>query len=206
MHKGFYTLLAIFALTFVACDRSDNKTPGSGKEVKITTSFGKWTYFSFAKGDTVGTGSANAETDALWKARTDWDMAFLINNARTNSGTSGNGQGGVYYAGTDQFNAVTVAPEEGYTTDTNENIMYNMSRGPQYGIYPVNAAFVYTNVVGNGFELAPKIFVVKTADGRYAKVFIKEMVSDPANIYGRILTIEYFYQADGSTYLETLKQ
>jgi len=205
MKKSTYLFKLIVVLALFSCDRSDDYQPGTGTEFTFATVYGQWTYFSFATGDIVGIGTANAATDELWRERTDWDLAFLINNVRTNSGTSGIGLGGARYAGTADFDSVNGAPLDGYTVDTDANIMYNMLPmvGPVRGDFPVNTAFIWTEEDGNNYVVDPKVFVVKTADGKYAKVFIKRMVTDPENRFGRILTMEYFYQPDGSRFLIT---
>ncbi len=74
------------------------------------------------------------------------------------------------------------------------------------GTVSVNATLTTWAVqAGHGFEADPKIFVVKTADGKYAKIYLKSMTTDPQNPRtGRLVTMEYFYQPDGSRYLGTV--
>ncbi len=196
--------IVAFALAagFSSCDKStEEPIPGAGKEIKIAVDFTKWNYFSFSKGDTVATASATAAADAAWKDRTDWDIAFHMTDVRTNSGISGNGQGGVYYTNVADFNTVAEAPLAGYVTDTEKRILTAMP--PQYLNCGVNSELVWTEKVGMGYEVTPKIFIVKTANGHYAKVYMKNIQSDPDNSMGKIITMEYFYQEDGSTYLAT---
>ncbi len=212
MNTKLYLFAIVILLACISCDKStDEFQPGTGTEVTIATAYGKWTYFSFAKGDTVGTGVANAITGSEWSERTDWDLAFLINNVRTNSGTSGEGQGGAYYAETADFQSVNGAKIEGYTVDTNvDNIMYNMPPIPGVGMDTVSvnaelATWTTPNEADKTFDVNPRIFVVKTADGKYAKIYLKSITTDPQNPRtGRLVTMEYFYQPDGSRFLGTV--
>ena len=57
-----------------------------------------WTYFSLSKGEVVGTSLfGSQEEDEIWKNRKDWDFAICGEYLRTNSGTSGIGEGGIIY-------------------------------------------------------------------------------------------------------------
>jgi hypothetical protein len=199
--------LAIASLVvFQACNKDDDDviTPPVGDEVQLgvggPSAFTKWFYFSFSSGEQVGIGDATAASDAEWKARTDWDIAFHMADVRTNSGVSGNGQGGVYDTGETDFNAVTVAPTSGYTVDTEVSIFASMP--PTNLVCGVNETFVWTVEEGHGYAVVPKVFVVKTASGKYAKVLMKA-IKDPVTGLSGVVTMEYSYQADGSTNLDT---
>lgn len=79
---------------------------------------GKWTYFSIAKGETVGTSTfLSEEEDALWAERTDWDFAICGDHLKTNSGTSGKGSGGILRDTEHNFQTLREAPSDGYLTD-----------------------------------------------------------------------------------------
>lgn len=83
-----------------------------------------WVYVSLEEGRTVGTSTlGDAEQDAAWKARTDWDIAFCGELLRTNSGTSGNGAGGIQPVTNKSFNALDEAPADGYRTDTDDRVI-----------------------------------------------------------------------------------
>lgn len=83
-----------------------------------------WVYVSLEEGRTVGTSPlGDAEQDAAWKARTDWDIAFCGELLRTNSGTSGNGAGGIQSVTNKSFNALDEAPADGYRTDTDDRVI-----------------------------------------------------------------------------------
>lgn len=111
-----YFLLAVVAiagLSFASCSKDDDtKGPGEKTERYVDASVsGTWSYFSFATGTVVGTGTA--ADDATWFARTDWDIAITRYNIRTNSGTSATagGQGGVYtYDASTTFGSIENVP------------------------------------------------------------------------------------------------
>lgn len=175
------------------------------KTINVSSSWGTWNYFSFSTGEIVGTGAADAATDAEWKARTDWDIAFTRLYARTNSGISGNGQGGVVEikpTETDKakvFSELIVAPTSGYVADETVSTMYSMP--PAYydagGAPTINTWLTMSMPV----VVSPKVLAVKTADGKYVKVYLKAYQND-LGASGHIV-MEYAYQKDGSTNLIT---
>ena len=82
-----------------------------------------WTYFSFEKGEVVGTGKFNDETDdAAWAKRRDWDFAICGDRLKTNSGTSGEGLGGVQKDNEHNFTTLSTAPTDGYIVDEEQII------------------------------------------------------------------------------------
>lgn len=70
--------------------------PATDRMSVIPNVKGQWTYFSMVTHTVVGT---CAVTDTLaqqaYAARTDWDIAIADGRIRTNSGTSGPGDGGI---------------------------------------------------------------------------------------------------------------
>lgn len=203
-----FLMAAVIGLSSCSDDDDNNTpTPATGKEVTINvaSSWKTWNYFSFEAGEVIGTGNADAESDAEWKIRTDWDIAFTRLYARTNSGTSGIGLGGVIEISPDNtdkasvFANLLVAPTAGYNVDVTEEVMYAMP--PEYydaGCSPtINSWLTVSMPVG----VSPKVLVVKTASGKYAKVYLKGYQNDEgATGY---IKMEYVYQADGSTNLAT---
>lgn len=79
----------------------------------------KWTYFSLEGGGvTVGQSPLGSdEQDAVWAKRLDWDFAICGNMLKTNSGTSGQGRGGVLMNETSPYSSIVSAPESGYLID-----------------------------------------------------------------------------------------
>lgn len=185
----------------------DSKSPEVKETaINVTTSWGTWNYFSFAQGKIVGTGTADADSDAEWKLRTDWDIAFTRLYARTNSGVSGDGQGGIIEISADEtdkakvFADLEVAPKSGYVLDAVvEDMMTAMP--PVYynagGCAAINSWLTLAMPV----VVVPKVFVLKTADGKYVKVHLRGYQNDlGASGY---IDMQYAYQPDGSTNLMT---
>ena len=98
-HKIFL-LLSLAAFLFAACSGEDASAPASVAEksntLNIQTKQDQWTYVSMSSGKVVGTSAlGDSAAEASWKNRTDWDIAVCNGIIRTNSGTSGNGEGGI---------------------------------------------------------------------------------------------------------------
>ena len=103
-------------------DSSDPAAPPLTNQTRTFQVSGEaWTYFNLTTGQVVGTSLLGDEAaDAQWKSRTDWDVAFCGDMVRTNSGTSGRGQGGLQVI--DQpYGSVLEAPYAGYAVDTDDN-------------------------------------------------------------------------------------
>ncbi len=91
--------LTFFSFLAAACSAEQPLTTGGSTAdhtVVIPNVKGQWTYFSLKTHTVVGTCAA---TDTLaqqaYAARTDWDIAISDGRIRTNSGTSGPGDGGI---------------------------------------------------------------------------------------------------------------
>lgn len=165
-------------------------------EVK-STSTTVWKYFSFSKNDTVTI--ANPATS------TAWDLAFQRYRVRTNSGESGPGTGGAansYKKGQQGFDALkTVSDTATFITD--KSISIAVQQG--YAIYIVNPAlYTWFNIelATQGTQIVPSdyVYFVRTADGKYAKVWFKSYYS--ATNQSGYVTFQYKYQPDGSKNLE----
>ena len=78
----------------------------------------QWTYISLKNGTVTGTSVfGDPEENARWAKRTDWDLAICGEYLRTNSGTSGEGKGGILFLENATYEAVTAAPTGEYITD-----------------------------------------------------------------------------------------
>lgn len=88
----------VLILTFAACRKESVKTvpvPVESEET-IQLKVGYWTYYNIKNSETVGYGLiGDSIDDSEWYLRKDWDIAFSETGIRTNSGTSGNGDGGI---------------------------------------------------------------------------------------------------------------
>lgn len=82
-----------------------------------------WVYYSLEKGGVVGNSKLlSKEEDELWANRLDWDFAICGDMIRTNSGTSGKGDGGLIFSDED-YNTIFEAPIDGYAVDSNDVII-----------------------------------------------------------------------------------
>lgn len=142
-----------------------------------------WVHFNFAK-RAVFTGEYVARDSA------DWDIAFRRAKIITNGGASGEkGEAAVAAIPKADFRSVTAAPEKGYFQDTKaENPLDTLNpaldKWYQYDFWT--------------HQLTPHnvIYIIKTADGRYAKLqLLNYYCGTAAGCY----TFRYVYQGDGST-------
>jgi hypothetical protein len=218
MKKSTIGILAIAALIFNACKKdetnnvvvnpNDYNVAVSGKIVTVKNlpadtivgvgamgpyGAGKYTFFN------LGTNSKIASTDS---ATSNWDLAFAGNTIRINSGTSGPGNGGAFvFVGT--FDGLTTIPTDStFRTDNAPN--YAITKGSGKGWYNYDGP---TNLLT---AIPGRVLVIKTANGKYAKVEILNYykgnttplstASDNIKIYdSRYYSFRYTYQADGTT-------
>lgn len=167
-------------------------SPTTGQPIGVTN---KFTLFSFKTGVTV----LNSDS-----ASTKWDIGFKGTTIIVNSGTSGPGTAGAFVQ-PGIFDELTTAPSTGFRQD-NKNAATNLdkyaiSTGSDNGWYHYNGA---TNVIT---PLAGRVIVVRTSEGKFAKVEILSYYKDaPAapssSSIDRHYTLRYVYQADGSTRLQ----
>lgn len=114
-------IIIIFAvlLCLASCRNSEERMPNVAGETVITgLSKDHWTYFSFEKGDVVGTSAFGDDAqDREWSQRKDWDLAICGEYIKTNGGTSGIGLGGIQQDTEHNFTTLTEAPDTGYVED-----------------------------------------------------------------------------------------
>ena len=192
---------AVALVGIVSCEKDDDKEcPCNNYDTKeiVAESYTDWVYFSFASGDMV--------TIADPSTSLEWDLAFLRNHIRTNSGSSGPGQGGALVSDASSLEALLIAPASGYTVD--DTIQISDPNDPTRQTM-INTA---GNTVLEGWgtfnvEIHPpqffpsdEIYVIKTADGKYVKVGFSSYYS--AEAQSAHITIQYLYQSDGTTDLE----
>ena len=117
MRKAIYLLIAL--LVTGACTNGADHIPNLQGELTLHgLSADKWTYFSFETGETVGQSPFDdAQEDAAWAARSDWDLAICGEYIKTNGGASGNGQGGILRDTQHTFQSLEEAPADGYLPD-----------------------------------------------------------------------------------------
>ncbi len=207
MRKNMLFISALLCLTLVigfsSCGKDEPETKEDLTEKEYTTSrktdYGDdWIYFSFSQGKEVAVTEDNHKNDLSW------DIAFNRYNIRTNSGKSGAGKGGAVSAGKVVLSSVIVAPTSGYTEDSDFEIS---DKGT--GLPPPTKMSTANTVLSKAIQFAGppptytpsnEIFVVKTADGKYAKVHFTSYYDLKGN--SGFITFKYVYQSDGSTDLK----
>ncbi len=149
-----------------------------------------WMYFDFSQGSVVGV--QNLKTD-------DWDLVFQRHVIRTNSGdTNPAGQAGVLAVPGDSLAAVTeVPPDANFVADVRTKKRLHAHNPEIHKWYSYN----YTN---NVLYPKPLIYLVRTQDGKYAKIRIVSYYckDDEAGC----MTFEYVYQGDGSRNLNATSE
>jgi len=196
--KRYLFLSLIVIASFASCKKDNTTTAIQSQEFEINaTNSTSWKYFSFASNDTVSVSDpANS---------TAWDLAFQRYRIKTNGGLSGNASGSAansFRKGQSGFDALTVVPDTA-TFKTDESISIAVQQG--YATYVVNPA-LYTwftlEFATQGTQIVPSdyVYIVKTATGKYAKVWFKSYYS-ATNLSG-FDTFQYKYQPDGSKNLQ----
>jgi hypothetical protein len=187
-----------FIVLFFACGKDDIKPTNQSQTFEINSSNSSvWKYFSFAKNDTITV--ADPFTSA------EWDIAFQRYRIKTNSGKSGTGQGGAantFLKGQSGFDELKLIPDT-LTYGVDIDVSIPVQQG--YATYIINPT-LYTWFTMEQSAMATQIvptdyiYVVKTADGKYAKLWIKSYYT-ATNVSGYV-TIQYKYQQDGSKNME----
>ncbi|THU37237.1 hypothetical protein FAM09_20025 [Niastella caeni] len=208
MRKFSIWIVAALVVTTSACkkDSDSSSAPLEAKTVNDINSNpadngGYAMYFNLTTGTTVAAADSNS---------TKWDIAFRTTTIKINSGTSGPGTAAAQIVSTG-FDDLIEAPAEGYATDSDAG--YAIPTGANKGWY------TYTGAAASGpqhaiLPIAGKTIVVKTANGKYAKIQIVSYYKGNPNIttaefadlttrsLGGYYTIRYMIQADGSRKLQ----
>jgi hypothetical protein len=196
--KTKLSLLLVLTGLFLGCKKEEINPEIKSRTFEIkSTSSTTWKYFSFSKNDTI------TVSDPLTSS--EWDLAFQRYRIKTNGGKSGNGTGSAansYLKGQAGFDELTVIPDT-TTFVTDDSVEIAVQQG--YATYVVNPG-LYTwfsiELAAQGTQIVPSdyIYIVKTAEGKYAKVWFRSYYS-AANVSGYV-TFQYKYQPDGSKKLE----
>lgn len=142
-----------------------------------------WMYFDFSRGSVVAV--QDRKVDA-------WDLAFQRHVIRTNGGeTNPAAQGALFRVETPDFAAVTRVPEHA----TFHGDIRTQKRPFPYN--PVVAKWYNYSYLANVLVPKPSIYIVRTQDGKYAKMRILSYYCE-GGVSG-CLTFEYVYQGNGST-------
>jgi hypothetical protein len=181
--------IPVVATTFsnLAADPGTGFNPTTGQPTGLTK---KFTFFSFKTGEIV----VNADS-----ATNKWDLGFNGTTIIVNSATSGPGTSQTQIVN-GIFDELVKAPVDGYKSDNDPapiagapNANLAIPTGSGQGWYTYDGAAQVNR------PTAGKVIVVKTSEGRYAKMeiisYYKDAPANPtsANI-ARYYTFRYVYQ------------
>lgn len=176
--------LAAVTVKNVAAD-PNSATSATGLQPVAAT--GKFTLYSLKDNKQV------ANTDS---ATNKWDVGFRGTIIIVNGGAIRSGQGGAYvYTGT--FDELTAVPTSTTFGQDQSATALAITTGSGKGWYNYNQT---TNIVS---PIPGKIFIIRTGDGKYAKMEILSYYQNApttpdANSVARYYTFRYLYQPDGS--------
>ncbi len=186
--------LPVVATTFtnLAADPGTGFNPSNGQPTGLTRQF---TFFSFKTGDIV----AHADS-----ATNKWDLGFNGTTIIVNSATSGPGTSQAQIV-SGIFDELAIAPTDGYKSD---NDVAPIAGAPNANLaIPTGSGqgwYTYDGVNMVNKPTAGKIIVVKTSEGRYAKMeilsYYKDAPANPTfNNTARYYTFRYVYQPNETT-------
>lgn len=133
-----------------------------------------WVHFDFSRGAVV------PATDDL-----DWDLAFNRSNVIANGGEGLPGSGGVVDLGPVPFDSVRSVPASGYVPTTATRDSVNEALADWYD-YSFTSHLLLPK---------PRVYAVRTADGRFAKVRFLGYYCE--GVIAGCMTFEYVYQGAG---------
>lgn len=192
--KPFIAVLAFATFSFFISCEKDETTSQSGKTITINaTSYNSWKYFSFEEDTLINIDDFSTSTK--------WDIAFHRSDIRVNCGQSGPGLGGSYNMGKVDFNSVKEAPADGYSLNTTISILESYTMPPVYVTVPGDTLVskwlkIITDVAPPTYEYSDNIYIIKTANGKYAKIWLNNYFNSEAK--GGHVTMKYQYQTNGS--------
>ena len=205
-----YLTTAFFAVTVImsSCKKEDDDFPEPEPSslgiknaydiIADTGNVGIYTFYSL---------SENKVIDQADSATTKWDLGFKGTTIITNSGVSGPGNGGATIM-VGIFEELTTAPSSGYATDGTGSLA--IPTGSDNGWYHYTGTTSPEHAI---LPIAGKIIMVRTAEGKYAKVEILSYYKGSPNTTtagfvdsgtrppGKHYNFRFSYQPDGSTNL-----
>lgn len=134
----------------------------------------RWRFFDFSRGSLVDR-----------PGERDWDLAFRRNEIVVNGGDLP-GEGGVRSLGSHDLDSVRTLPSEGYAGSVAGRDTTSPGIGKWYD-------YGFTSHL---LTPKPRVYAVRTADGRYAKLEILGYYCPGAR--AGCVTFRYVYQGDGS--------
>lgn len=140
----------------------------------------RWAFFDFSRGSVVTS-----------PGPTDWDLAFQRFRIIVNGGKGFAGDGAIADLGEVAFDAVRDAPAQDWVETTARSDSTNDAIAHWY-------AYGWTSHL---LRPKPRVFAVRTADGKYAKLRLINYYCPGAT--PGCVTFEYVYRGDGGTSLDT---
>ena len=183
------TFIVVSVFTMLACDKEEELVQPLNtvnKEILVSASDqGAFTLFSFETGTIVN--------NSLLQT-TDWDFGLKLITFIVNSGVSGPGNAGVIIQD-GVLDNVKNAPTTGYKTDAQGSLAIK------------DEWYDYNSTTRSFTPKAGKVFIFKTAKGKYAKMEI--LKGDPTDDNGTVVvpparptkikyTLRYVYQPNGT--------
>lgn len=203
MNKFKTLALVLFsstALLVTSCTKDDEAPEPVAAKLTVNTV----TDLDASKGAVYYSLSTNKQVTVDDITAGKWDLKFATTKILVNGGTSGTGTTQAQIV-LNKFEDLVTAPATGYKTDGAEgNALADWYKYTGMEIAPFHAIF----------PLPGKIFVIKTSDGKYAKLemisyykgnpdtttpVFADLATRPASPY---YTFRFAYQADGTTNLQ----
>lgn len=107
------TVATVAMLSSCADDKEEGGKGAPDNDTELTVSGisdTEWTYISLESNSVVGRSAKDDPgADAEWAKRADWDIAICGDMLRSNSGTSGNANGGIRRIDSKRYGDVTAA-------------------------------------------------------------------------------------------------
>lgn len=189
-------LLVGVAMFSTSCEKNEPQKDNSTTYTlsRKTGYSNDWIYFSFSTGKEVTGITEKNKTERL-----DWDIAFNVNNMRTNSGKSGKGKGGAIALKETDLSKVATAPTTGYEVDKDIYITKDLSTMPPPQMKSTGNQVLAKAITFDGppprYTIEKNVFVIKTADGKYAKIKFSSFYNKEGK--SGYVSFKYVYQADG---------
>jgi len=205
--RNILIALALSALFFaVGCEKDDSTGPtgpgpytpsdstwsdgSGGYYVRLNaTSSSSFRYYDLANRQVVSITDAEARTNNIWT------FAFMRYSGKTNGGVSGSSDvravdlARIGHADSVNFDAVTSVPAIDSSAWESDRTSYALVDW-----------WIYTGPPAHQILPSRKVYVLKTAGGKYAKMTI-DSISDYGRSHVGTLAIKFVYQADGSATL-----
>lgn len=199
------TICLALAVMSVACEDDKKKTlPEEGDGIRKRTFESAdyasgWKYFSFKKGNFITTPQHPEES-------LDWDIAFNRYYVKTNSGTSGKGQGGCIDSEETGFEAVAVDKNAAFTVDDSLSIMTTMGKNGKDSYNPEiecegSYSWAWYKYMESTWYYNHNVFVFRSADGKNCAKVIFDAYKDQLGNSGYI-TFRYVYDGEQDADIE----